>query len=395
MAYLSILSGPLFLVLVGCLAIALYISKVVIVSRSDRQLQARRRIEDELFSCYQAVIEGNRELKLNSSRKERLVGQEMKAHGDSYRDATLRAEFLWNLSNAWNTAAVFVSIGALLFLSSWLGFAPAGSATSFVIVILYMVGPLTILMNSFRVISSAKVGWQRLENLRISPAVARTDVSVPSLERFNSLVLRNVVFRYDGRGDDRESFQVGPLNLEFQRGEIVYFVGGNGSGKSTVAKVITGLYEPSGGELLLNGRPATSERLRQQFSAIFQDFHLFETVMSKTGEVATVQAVQRLLERLKLQDKIELNQGRFSTTRLSYGQRKRLALLLAYFEDAECYVFDEWAADQDAAFRRYFYEEFLPTLKLAGKTCLVVTHDERYFKTADRLMTFERGRLVA
>jgi ABC-type siderophore export system fused ATPase/permease subunit len=87
--------------------------------------------------------------------------------------------------------------------------------------------------------------------------------------------------------------------------------------------------------------------------------------------------------------------GRLSTTKLSYGQRKRLALLVAYFDQSDIYVFDEWAADQDQEFREFFYREFLPELKQMGKTALVVSHDDRYFHLADKVVKFERGVIVS
>ena len=84
-----------------------------------------------------------------------------------------------------------------------------------------------------------------------------------------------------------------------------------------------------------------------------------------------------------------------STTQLSQGQRKRLALLTAYLEDRSIYLFDEWAAEQDPEFRAHFYEELLPQLKAKGKTLLVATHDDRYFDLADMVVKMELGRLVS
>jgi putative ATP-binding cassette transporter len=86
--------------------------------------------------------------------------------------------------------------------------------------------------------------------------------------------------------------------------------------------------------------------------------------------------------------------GTLSTTALSQGQRKRLALLTAYLEDRPFYVFDEWAADQDPTFKEVFYRQLLPGLKDAGKTVLVISHDDRYFHLADRVLRLESGKLL-
>lgn len=96
-----------------------------------------------------------------------------------------------------------------------------------------------------------------------------------------------------------------------------------------------------------------------------------------------------------LSAKVSIENGRISTTRLSYGQRKRLALLVAYFDNSDIYVFDEWAADQDPEFREFFYKELLFDLKRLGKTIVVVSHDERYFHLADKVVKFAGGSIVS
>jgi putative ATP-binding cassette transporter len=93
-----------------------------------------------------------------------------------------------------------------------------------------------------------------------------------------------------------------------------------------------------------------------------------------------------------LSEKTAFLDGRFTNTHLSTGQRKRLALVVACLEDKPVYVFDEVAADQDAHFRGYFYETLLPELKNSGKTVVVVTHDDRYFHVADRVLGMDYGK---
>jgi len=101
------------------------------------------------------------------------------------------------------------------------------------------------------------------------------------------------------------------------------------------------------------------------------------------------------LQRLHLHHKVKIESGRFSSVDLSQGQRKRLALLVAYLEDRPFYVFDEWAADQDPEFKHLFYTELLPALKARGKTVLIISHDDRYFYLADRCIKLEEGQIVA
>jgi putative ATP-binding cassette transporter len=193
-------------------------------------------------------------------------------------------------------------------------------------------------------------------------------------------------------------FRLGPINMQLRPGELVFIVGSNGSGKSTLAKVITGLYTPSDGEILLDGVPISEsnrERYRNLFTTVFTDFHLFDRVLGADKQAQAVTLAQEYLVKLGLADKIQIVRNKFSTTTaLSNGQRKRLALLCAYLEDRPILVLDEWAADQDPAFKKFFYEVLLDELKRQGKCVVVISHDDRYFELADRIVHLKEGNLV-
>jgi putative ATP-binding cassette transporter len=179
------------------------------------------------------------------------------------------------------------------------------------------------------------------------------------------------------------------------RGELLFIVGGNGSGKSTFMKLLTGLYQSEAGLVMVDGRLIQKENIfyyRDLFSVIFSDFHLFDRLYG--SEEVDAEKVKELIQGMKLEEKVQFKDGRFSTLNLSTGQRKRLALIASLVEDKEIYIFDEWAAEQDHHFRAYFYEVILPDLKKAGKTIIAVTHDDRYWGKADRVIKFEYGKLA-
>ncbi len=127
------------------------------------------------------------------------------------------------------------------------------------------------------------------------------------------------------------------------------------------------------------------------FSAIFHDFHLFDRLYGL--KEVDGQRVNDLLKVMRLDNKLKFDGKKFSTLDLSAGQKKRLAMAVAIMEDKPIYVFDEWAADQDPQFRRYFYETLLPSFKAQGKTVIAVSHDDRYFHVADRVINLEYGRI--
>jgi putative ATP-binding cassette transporter len=80
--------------------------------------------------------------------------------------------------------------------------------------------------------------------------------------------------------------------------------------------------------------------------------------------------------------------------KLSMGQRKRLALIYALMEKRDVMVLDEWAAEQDPHFRAYFYEQIIPVLKQMNKTVIAVTHDDKYYGQADRILHFDFGKVA-
>ncbi len=171
--------------------------------------------------------------------------------------------------------------------------------------------------------------------------------------------------------------------------------GGNGSGKTTLALLILGLYSPDAGEMRSGDELITNvnrDAYRQNFSAVFADCYVFDSLLGYSHNDLQVRT-EELLIRLQLDRKLHVENGRFSTVDLSRGQRKRMALLAAYLADRPIYLFDEWAADQDPLFREVFYKEMLPELKARGKTVIVITHDDRYFHLADRVLHMSMGRI--
>ena len=131
---------------------------------------------------------------------------------------------------------------------------------------------------------------------------------------------------------------------------------------------------------------------RELFSAIFYDFHLFDKLYGL--EKVDPGRIYELLEVMQLERKTEFRDNRFTRQNLSTGQRKRLALIVTLLENKPVFIFDEWAADQDPQFKDYFYNELLKKLKADGKTVIAVSHDDRYFHLADRVIKMDYGKFV-
>ena len=266
-------------------------------------------------------------------------------------------------------------------------------AANTIIVLLYISGPISGIVNTLPNLIQVKISWERIANfqntLNSCRKAAREEKTRDDLvNRFEKLDVNNVTFEYSGDSN----FKVGPLSVSFQKQEISFIIGGNGSGKSTFMKILTGLYEYKQGTILVNHTEVPSVELGELYSTVFNEEHLFETLYGVDVEEKT-EKINTLLKKLDLESVVEVQENRFSTVQLSSGQRKRLALLMAFLDDKPIFLFDEWAANQDPKFKKVFYHEILPELKRQGKCIIAVTHDDAYFDVADKLYKMEDGNI--
>ncbi|HEU4456002.1 MAG TPA: cyclic peptide export ABC transporter, partial [Longimicrobium sp.] len=304
---------------------------------------------------------------------------------------------IFSTAAGWGQLVVFTMVGLLLFVVPTLVAVDLPTLTGYALILLYIATPLDAILGTVPDLIRANVSWERLRKLGIfldqSQSAAAAAPAAPA--RPATLELVGATHTYRREGEDG-SFTLGPVDLRLPPGEVVFLVGGNGCGKTTLAKMILGLYSPESGELRVDGAPvAEAERdaYMQRFAVVFSDFFLFESLLGLESDDLDRRAAE-YLEALGLAHKVRVEDGKLSTTALSQGQRKRLALLTAYLEDRPVYLFDEWAADQDPTFKRVFYERLLPELKARGKTVLVITHDDQYFGLADRVVKLDAGQVV-
>jgi putative ATP-binding cassette transporter len=351
---------------------------------------------DGLYAQLRNMIEGSRELQLNRRRGRYYVEQVIASQASQIRDGQVQGMMRFSLVMSLGELVYFVSIGVLLFaLPRWLTM-PPGTLAGAVITLLFMSPSLIEALHFLPHVSQARIALNKIQRLekKLPEEGTREGAAFASHQTLH-LELQSIQHRYKSEQD--RHFVLGPLDLSIQGGEIVYVVGGNGSGKSTLAMILLGLYRADEGEIRLNGsllNESNREHYCQHFSAVLADFHLFEEISSEQDPHLGERA-RSYMKALCIDHKVSLQGGRFSTIELSSGQRKRLALVSAYLEDRPIYLFDEWAADQDPEFKRIFYTSLLPELKAAGKAVIVITHDDAYFKYADRLIRLEEGQLEA
>ena len=249
-------------------------------------------------------------------------------------------------------------------------------------------------IGAFPTVQTAKVALEKIQSLQLADYSPDFDTQILT-PNWQVITFKNINYQYDNSAN----FGLKHINLTLKRGEVVFLIGANGSGKSTLAKLITGLYQPKFAEntgIFIDNQPVVSEHYphyRQLFSAIYSDFYLFKTVMGSAQNTPNAELIDNWLDILAIKEKVSVTDNQLSATELSQGQRKRLAMLLAVAEEKSILLLDEWAADQDPAYRRVFYHHIIPMLQKMGKTLFIISHDDSYFEKADRLLMMKNGEL--
>ncbi|WP_350307344.1 cyclic peptide export ABC transporter [Photorhabdus viridis] len=399
LGYLAWLSWPVFflalaIVIIGSLGYSLGGTKAI------NSFNAAGKAQDRLFSHFNALFSGAKELKLHFSRTQAFFTNSLGREIDAVRQHRTRAFGVYAFGAGWILFLFYMFLGLVIFAPTVIPGLEVTTLAGYVIIFLFMLMPLDGLLNSIPALNAARVSLNRIGNVlselneqdQFTQQISANEFGEATLLRLSGLT-----HSYYREKEDKV-FQLGPIDMKLKRGEITFLIGGNGSGKTTLAKLLVGLYTPENGTITVDGHVITDNNranYRQLFSAVFSDFYLFETLIGLSDTDSTLDSrANELLTKLHLDHKVKIENGCFSTRDLSLGQRKRLALVVAYLEDRPFYLFDEWAADQDPLFKTVFYQELLPELAARGKAVLAITHDDRFFHLADHCIKLESGRLL-
>jgi putative ATP-binding cassette transporter len=394
--YIAVLSKTAFIISVGftVLAASIHLHRAGVLRG---QYYRAMTLENSLFDRLRDLLDGFKEVKLNIARGDELE-QDFNAISSQTADAKIGMQRQSADAFIFSQVSFYLLIGTMVFI------VPIFSQTISEVVmktstaILFLIGPISNLVQAIPMFAAANAATDNIQRLEtvLDAAATDKDSRLPSTPQasFKEIQFEGVTFSYvDALSGTR--FSVGPFDITLKQGETVFVTGGNGAGKSTFLKLLTGLYKPEGGVIRLDGEPLDPRnyaRYRSMFSAVFTDYHLFRRLYGLGTPENAVLA--DLLKTMEIDKKVAVQDREFDTIELSGGQRKRLALIVTILERRPIIVLDEWAADQDPIFRRKFYEELLPIFKAEGKTILAVTHDDRYFHMSDRQLRMEEGRFT-
>jgi putative ATP-binding cassette transporter len=394
-AYLSLAAFLLTLFIFAGAATVFHYKSRRLAEQKAESAAWERRLFDRLID----FLDGFKEVRLNRLRSDALFDDALEV-SKTAANIKIRTQAETFKMIVLTQISMYILLGAVVFvapnLSDALGGTSLAKATT---ALLFVVGACFGLVQSIPILLNANAAADRIAKLEaaLRDIVADTEpreITVP--KHFDRIEMHDIVFRYTDKFSDTV-FKIGPIDFSLKSGELIFITGGNGSGKSTFLRVLSGLYPPDSGEVLLDGQPvnnATRDQYRGLMSAIFFDYHLFQRLYGIDADAAEV---DRLLAKFRLTDKTSLTNGEFRTLDLSGGQRRRLALIVSMLEKRPIMILDEWTAEQDPEFRRKFYDELLPEMLQAGATLVVITHDDRYLDELhlpSRRIRFDEGRIV-
>ncbi|HLK92248.1 MAG TPA: ABC transporter ATP-binding protein [Polyangia bacterium] len=220
-----------------------------------------------------------------------------------------------------------------------------------------------------------------------------------------------VGFRYPGVGPDGERWALRGVNVFIPKGQSLALVGQNGAGKTTFIKLLANLYQPTEGNVLLDGRDLRSwdeTELRRRIGVIFQDFNEYQLAVRENVAFGSVDhltddlRVARAVDRGGAQELVaglagglETQLGRWfgGGVELSGGQWQKVALARAFMrEEADILILDEPTAALDAEAEHAVFQRFKALA--AGRTTILISHRFPTVRMADRILVLEAGRVV-
>jgi putative ATP-binding cassette transporter len=394
-AYLSLTAFLLTVVIVSGAATIFHHKNRRLSEQKGESAAWERRLFDRLTD----FLDGFKEVRLNAARSDDLFADALEV-SKTAANIKIRTQAETFKMIVTSQISMYILLGAVVFIAPNLSSLGGASIAKTTTALLFVVGACFGLVQSIPILLNANAAANRigrLEQALQSILIPRERSAIGAPRRFQCIEMHNIVFRYTDRFSDTV-FKIGPIDFTLNAGELVFITGGNGSGKSTFLRVLSGLYPPDSGEILLDGRPVTNanrDEYRELVSGIFFDYHLFKRLYGIPE--ADADDVNRLLAEFRLADKTALTDGEFRTLDLSGGQRRRLALIVGLLEKRPIMLLDEWTAEQDPEFRRKFYDELLLEMLRAGATIVVITHDDRYLdelRLPARRIKMDEGRIV-
>ncbi|MBB4808311.1 putative ATP-binding cassette transporter [Chryseobacterium defluvii] len=368
----------------------------IVMNTMNGRIAVLRKFNEHYYKYVNDVIKGFKNLKVNSTLSQNLLSENLLPNRDQAKELDYNINYVFLSINLISQYGLYLIIGAILFILPKFNLLPKEDIVSYVVILLFITGPISNLINMQNIYTRFSVANRRIINFLkdfSEESESNANVGAANVD-FQSLNFKNITFQYENASGE-QSFALDKVNFNVQKGEVIFIIGGNGSGKSTFINILTGLYDHKEGEITLNHEKLHSKKsLQNLISPVFTDNYVFSHNYDNY-RLENNSQYQSLLEMMEMQEVVGDTKEESARRNFSKGQSKRMSLIFALLEEKPVLVLDEWAADQDPHFRKYFYEVLVPKFKKEGKTIIAVTHDDAYFRQADRIIKFDYGQIAS
>jgi ATP-binding cassette subfamily B protein len=314
-------------------------------------------------------------------------------------------------------AAAIYGIGAHLVVS---GAITTGTLVALATLVARVYAPLTGLTNARVDLMTAFVSFDRVFEVLDAPvSIVDAPGAVDLIDSKGAIEFADVTFRYPGAADvsipsleapgpqgvDPDRDVLHGLSLKIAPGETVALVGSSGAGKTTLASLITRLYDVTGGAVLIDGidvRKLTGESLRSAIGVVSQDPHLFHETIESNLLYAKPDATRAELDQAcraaRILDTIQSLPDGYATVvgergyRLSGGEKQRIAIARMLLKDPAVMILDEATSHLDNENESLVQAALDHALQ--GRTALVIAHRLSTIRDADRIVVLDDGHLV-
>ncbi|NMO95157.1 ABC transporter ATP-binding protein [Paenibacillus lemnae] len=407
------------LTLVGTLSVMLWLSPLLtvltftvvplmalglrwITRRTGPLFKERQRNLGELNGYIEETLSGQRIIKAFS--QEKRVIREFEERNSRIRMSGFWAQtisgFIPKLMNGLNNLsfAIVAGIGGIMAIK---GYISIGVVIIFESYARQFTRPLNDLANQWNTLLSAMAGAERVFEVLDEEVESRDEGAAVKLDQVQGAVsFQNVSFGYDEGRNTLEG-----ITFEAKPGEMIALVGPTGAGKTTLIQLLSRFYDPSGGQILLDGRDLSSiqrESLRSHMAFVLQDSFLFDGTIRENIRFGRLDATdEEVEEAARLANAhsfiMRLNDGydkvlKHGGSGISQGQKQLLAIARAILADPSMLVLDEATSSIDTV-TEIKIQEGLQRL-MQGRTSFVIAHRLNTIRQADRILVLKDGRLL-
>jgi ABC-type multidrug transport system fused ATPase/permease subunit len=410
--------GPGTVFIIPLIAVAIIPVMALITNYFTGRIKAAskrlRSTEGELASAAQEMLASIRVVQVygqGNYEQSLFSGQSQKAMNAALEAASYQARFSWVMSVlAAVVTAVIIWVGVGIIRANPGSIKP-GILVTFIVWVDEMFKPTKKLISQWNAFGKLYASLERINDLLdLKPEVRDKPGAIKAPAFRGKLEFRNVVFSYPTiestkkKGDAKARATLNRLSFTIQPGQVVALVGHTGAGKSTVAQLIPRLYDPSAGQILIDGhdiREFTLESLRAQMSMVLQESILFtgsivENIAYGRPDATGMEIIEAAKDANADEFISKFPDGYYTIlgergSNLSGGQRQRIAIARAFIRDTPILILDEPSTGLDAESTDQVLQALRKLMK--GKTTIIISHELNLIRDADQIIVIKEGQI--